>query len=218
MRKFVMASAATAAMIGASLIGSAQAAPVGLPDGVRTAIDHLNIIEAARMWNDQSYCWYGDGWNGAGWYQCGYAKRRGYGWGGPYGWHGWGSHMMGRKSHDVGKSYGWETSSHDGLVGLAARFTCQSTEGFHGERWLKGMALFSAAAVPLLASATTAEAKASKSAVHYQDFPNGMRTCSMCKFFISAGGGRSGMMGCPMGRRHDGTWNDGSRSVPTGRR
>ena len=60
---------------------------------------------------------------------------------------------------------------------------------------LKGIALFSAAAVPLLASATAAEAKATKSAVHYQDFPNGMRTCSMCKFFISAGGRRSGMMG-----------------------
>ena len=38
-----------------------------------------------------------------------------------------------------------------------------------------------------------------KTAVHYQDFPSGMRTCSLCKFFISAGGRRSGMMGCPMG-------------------
>ena len=67
--------------------------------------------------------------------------------------------------------------------------------------WLKGMALFSVAAgVPLLATATTAEAKASKSGVHYQDFPSGVRTCGMCKFFISGGGGRSGMMGCPMGR------------------
>lgn len=66
---------------------------------------------------------------------------------------------------------------------------------------LKGMALLSTAGVHLLASATIAEAKASKSAVHYQDFPNGMRTCSRCKFFISGGAGRSGMMGCPMGRR-----------------
>ena len=33
----------------------------------------------------------------------------------------------------------------------------------------------------------------------YQDQSNGMRMCQMCKFFISAGGGRSGMMGCPMG-------------------
>jgi hypothetical protein len=76
-----------------------------------------------------------------------------------------------------------------------------STHGRISRRaWLKGMALFSAAAgVPLMLASTSAEAKASKSAVHYQDFPNGMRMCHMCKFFVSAGGGRSGMMGCPMG-------------------
>ena len=66
--------------------------------------------------------------------------------------------------------------------------------------WLKGMALFSAAAgIPLVLASTVAQAKATKAAVHYQDHPNGMRMCQMCKFFISAGGGRSGMMGCPMG-------------------
>jgi hypothetical protein len=66
--------------------------------------------------------------------------------------------------------------------------------------WLKGMAAFSAAAgMPLVLASTAAQAKASKAAVHYQDYPNGMRMCHMCKFFISRGGGRSGMMGCPMG-------------------
>jgi hypothetical protein len=60
--------------------------------------------------------------------------------------------------------------------------------------WLKRMA---AAGVSLMLASTSAEAKASKAAVHYQDFPNAMRMCSMCKFFI-AGRGRSGMMGCPM--------------------
>jgi hypothetical protein len=55
MHKSLIMLVATAALIGGvSLIGSAQAAPVGLPDGVRTAIDRLNIIEAAHMWNDQS--------------------------------------------------------------------------------------------------------------------------------------------------------------------
>jgi hypothetical protein len=61
--------------------------------------------------------------------------------------------------------------------------------------WLKGVA---AAGVSLMLATTSAEAKASKAAVHYQDFPNGMRMCRLCKFFISAGGRRSGMMGCPM--------------------
>ncbi len=65
--------------------------------------------------------------------------------------------------------------------------------------WLKGMALFSAAVgVPLILASTAAEAKASKAAVHYRDYPSGMRMCHMCKFYIASGGGRSGMMGCPM--------------------
>ena len=65
--------------------------------------------------------------------------------------------------------------------------------------WLKGMALFSAAVgLPLILASTAAEAKASKAAVHYRDYPSGMRMCQNCKFYISAGGGRSGMMGCPM--------------------
>jgi hypothetical protein len=59
------------------------------------------------------------------------------------------------------------------------------------------MAFFSAAAMPLMSAAVAAEAKASKSAVHYRDYPNGMRMCHLCKFFASAGGSRSGM-GCGM--------------------
>jgi hypothetical protein len=66
--------------------------------------------------------------------------------------------------------------------------------------WLKGMAGFAAAAgMSLMLASTPAEAKASKAAVHYRDYPSGMRMCQNCKFFISGGGGRSGMMGCPMG-------------------
>jgi hypothetical protein len=106
MCKFATPLIASAIIGGMSLIGSAQAAPVGLPDGTRAVLDGLNIIEAAHMWGGQSYCWYDDGWKGAGWYQCGYAKRRGFGWGGPYGWHGWGmmmgGHHMGRWGHHMG--------------------------------------------------------------------------------------------------------------------
>jgi hypothetical protein len=62
--------------------------------------------------------------------------------------------------------------------------------------WLKGMAVFSAAAgMPLMLASTAAEAKASKATVHYQDHPNGMRMCHICKFYISAGGRHSGMIG-----------------------
>jgi hypothetical protein len=62
--------------------------------------------------------------------------------------------------------------------------------------WLKGIAVLSAVAgMPLVLDSTPAEAKASKTAVHYRDYPNGMRMCHMCKFYIAGGGRRSGGMG-----------------------
>jgi len=59
------------------------------------------------------------------------------------------------------------------------------------------MAGFSAAAgMSLMLASTAAQAKASKAAVHYREYPKGMQMCHMCKFYI-AGGGRMGhgMMG-----------------------
>jgi len=60
--------------------------------------------------------------------------------------------------------------------------------------WLKGIA---AAGVSTMLASTAAEAKVSKAAVHYRDYPQGMQMCHMCKFYI---GGRSGMMGGGMMR------------------
>ena len=77
--------------------------------------------------------------------------------------------------------------------------------------WLKGMAVFSGAAgMPLMLASTAAEAKATKAAVHYRDYPKGMRMCHMCKFYIAGGGGRSGMMG-------GGMMGDGACQVVEGR-
>jgi hypothetical protein len=62
--------------------------------------------------------------------------------------------------------------------------------------WLKGMAVFSAAAgIPMMLASTAAEAKVSRAAVHYRDHPNGMQMCHMCKFYTTLGG-RSAGMGC----------------------
>lgn len=41
------------------------------------------------IFGGRHYCFYLSGWHGPGWYWCGYASRRGLGWGGPRGWHGW---------------------------------------------------------------------------------------------------------------------------------
>jgi hypothetical protein len=61
--------------------------------------------------------------------------------------------------------------------------------------WLKGLALvYAAAGIPITLASTSAEAKASKAAVHYRDYPSGMRMCHMCKFYVAGGGRRSGGM------------------------
>jgi hypothetical protein len=45
--------------------------------------------EVHHSWRGRTYCWSESGWKGPGWYRCGFAARRGSGWGGPAGWHGW---------------------------------------------------------------------------------------------------------------------------------
>ena len=68
--------------------------------------------------------------------------------------------------------------------------------------WLRKVGLLATAAgLPLMASASGAAQKVSKSVVHYRDYPKEMQMCGMCKFFESGGmmcGG--GMMGGGMMR------------------
>jgi hypothetical protein len=53
------------------------------------------------VFEGNSYCFYADGWRGPGWYRCGYRLRRGLGWGGPRGWHGWGGGVEFRERRGV---------------------------------------------------------------------------------------------------------------------
>lgn len=88
-RNRLVAAAALAAAV--SLSTSAHALPTAGVDGLRPAVNGASIVEEAQyVRNGRRYCWYDDGWNSAGWYRCGYAWRRGQGWGGHHGWHGWG--------------------------------------------------------------------------------------------------------------------------------
>lgn len=93
MQKFALSLAVAAAFgAGALMTAPAQAAPV--PAGFAQQLDTASIapalVEKAQfIWGGRNYCFYLDGWRGPGWYWCGYAHRRGYGWGGPRGWHGW---------------------------------------------------------------------------------------------------------------------------------
>jgi hypothetical protein len=88
-QKFTL-SIALAASVALPLASSAEAA-VG--DGILSAgIPSIQIApmeNAQFFFGGQNYCWYDAGWQGPGWYWCGYANRRGLGWGGGAGFHGW---------------------------------------------------------------------------------------------------------------------------------
>ncbi len=72
-RKFLIAAAAAIAIVAAGPLAPsrAHAMPLGLLAG---AVDQIDMTEAVAL------CFYVDGWNGPGMYQCGYRMRRGYGW------------------------------------------------------------------------------------------------------------------------------------------
>ena len=93
MNKFVTALTITTALVagGTLMNGRAEAVPLGAPDAMRAAAGQVDAIQNVQVfyWHGRRYCWYDDAWNGPGWYWCGYAWRRGIGWGGGSGWHGW---------------------------------------------------------------------------------------------------------------------------------
>lgn len=80
----VMAAALLVAVLGAS---QAVAAVADLKDAFGAAT--APTLAQVYNYDGVDYCWNDEGWNGPGWYDCGYADEYGYGWGGPFGWHGW---------------------------------------------------------------------------------------------------------------------------------
>ena len=68
--------------------GAAQAAPIS--GALADAASMFNVVEQSQyVYGGRRHCWYNNGWQGPGWYRCGYNTRRGYGWGGPRGWNNW---------------------------------------------------------------------------------------------------------------------------------
>ena len=118
----------------------AQAAmPVG---GLDRAIVDTNLVEQAAVYvyGGRRYCFYFNGWHGAGWYRCGFAFRRGLGWGGVYGWQGWGHGGYERRfggRRDGGPRYGGRTRSDDGrgaTMGTGRSFRGGAAPTGRGER------------------------------------------------------------------------------------
>ena len=89
MKHFTLATvSALSMMAGATLyVNGAQAAPT--LNGLSGAPLVNNVEDVQYRYHGRRYCWYFDGWQGPGWYWCGYAMRRGLGWGGGDGWRSW---------------------------------------------------------------------------------------------------------------------------------
>lgn len=83
---YILATAATLCIAG----GVSQAMPV-TGGAVKDALDATNLVEKTAIYvvEGRRYCFYFNGWHGPGWYRCGFAYRRGFGWGGVYGWRDW---------------------------------------------------------------------------------------------------------------------------------
>jgi hypothetical protein len=89
MLKSLYVCATTAALTLSASSGHAMSINIGA--GIKPALDATDVIQKTAVYvvEGRRYCFYFDGWHGAGWYRCGFAHRRNLGWGGVYGWQGW---------------------------------------------------------------------------------------------------------------------------------
>jgi hypothetical protein len=98
---------------------ASQAAPA-LIRGVDHPGDAV-MQKTQYLYGGRNYCWYDGGWHGPGFYWCGYAWHRGYGWGGPLGWRGWsggptywrGGVWIGPRGYAHPEWGGWRGHDHD---------------------------------------------------------------------------------------------------------
>jgi hypothetical protein len=102
MSKFLITAAAITAFFAAA--GSASAMP-----------GTANNIAVDSPVSNVAICFYFDGWNGPGFYDCGYRYRRGHGWHGKHNHHsGKSHHNSGSKHSHSGKHSGKHSSKHSG--------------------------------------------------------------------------------------------------------
>jgi len=85
--KIRLSLAVAALTAAATLFSPAHAIPsVSVTTGgLSPSIDSSSniVAQAQNVRSGSRYCWPDNGWNGSGWYRCGYAERHGQGWGGP---------------------------------------------------------------------------------------------------------------------------------------
>ena len=80
--RIVLIAAAAAMAVGVATPVKALTLPGG--GGLAGAAEAVDIVDNAQVfvYRGRAYCFYPSGWHGPGWYRCGFAWRRGLGWGG----------------------------------------------------------------------------------------------------------------------------------------
>jgi hypothetical protein len=112
MRRLTLAVAAGALLVATQ--ANAGSFPVNKLTGAETGlVDQVAV--RVYVHEGRRYCFYFDGWHGPGWYRCGFAWRRGLGWGGVYGWNSWSYGPWERRHHRHGN---WDGRHRGDRIGI----------------------------------------------------------------------------------------------------
>jgi hypothetical protein len=140
MQKLIVSVLAATSLLGVSATNAAPAAPPAhLISGVYKSGEGLPLTPAQYFYAGRNFCWYTDGWDGPGFYWCGYAWRSGLGWGGAAGWNGWrGSAGYGHSGarnfgHSGTQNFGVSAPTGNARNAVASvRFSGARGSGSHG--------------------------------------------------------------------------------------
>jgi hypothetical protein len=112
MRALTLAVAAGALLVATQ--ANAGSFPVNKLTGAETGLIDTVAVQV-YVHEGRRYCFYFEGWQGPGWYRCGFAWRRGLGWGGVYGWNSWSYGPYERRHHQHGN---WQQHQRGDRVGV----------------------------------------------------------------------------------------------------
>jgi hypothetical protein len=120
MRRLTLAVAAGALLVATQ--ANAGSFPVNKLTGAETGfVDQVAV--RVYVHEGRRYCFYFEGWHGPGWYRCGFAWRRGIGWGGVYGWNSWTYGPWERRHHRHGD---WQDRRRGDRIGVESGSTTRS--------------------------------------------------------------------------------------------
>jgi hypothetical protein len=122
MRRLTLAVAAGALLVATQ--ANAGSFPVNKLTGAETGLIDTVAVQV-YVHEGRRYCFYFEGWQGPGWYRCGFAWRRGLGWGGGYGWNSWSYAPYERRHHHQGN---WQDHRRGDRVGVDSTRSKSSVE------------------------------------------------------------------------------------------